>query len=215
MYISIRGRHTGNLDLVQALLAHLGQLIELDATYQWKAVANYHLAVCRKLFGTPAVQEWAIYDQQLAGQLLLPRLKPAASTQPSSTSRSDGSSSRQQTSLSKASNNSRTIRSGSSNTSDLCHRFNAGKPCSECVRQHVCLHCKGSHPMFKCVGLIKTGSMNDPLLACVTQASAELYVDLQPGSGKRSRKLRTDSSFVNLDRVAKEERLRGSQSTEL
>lgn len=154
VYVAIRGRYTGNWDLVQALLAHLSQLIEFDAVYQWKAVADYHLAVCRKLFGTQAVREWSVYDPQLVGQLLLPSFKPAGSTPPSSSSRSDN----KQSGSSKASGNSRNTRSSANAAGEACHRFNAGTPCSGCARQHVCMHCKGPHPMQQCVGLNKTGS---------------------------------------------------------
>ncbi|SAM63366.1 uncharacterized protein UBRO_20419 [Ustilago bromivora] len=57
VYVAIRSRFTGNIELNEALLAHLEQLIEFDHLYSWRAVADYHLAVCRQHFGTTAILE--------------------------------------------------------------------------------------------------------------------------------------------------------------
>ncbi|SPC63115.1 uncharacterized protein UHOD_11879 [Ustilago sp. UG-2017b] len=40
-------------------------IVEFDATYHWKAVAEYHLAVCRQRFGTGVVDEWGCCDINL------------------------------------------------------------------------------------------------------------------------------------------------------
>ncbi|KAJ1022693.1 hypothetical protein NDA18_005031 [Ustilago nuda] len=77
VYVAIRARHTANLELNAALLAHLEQLIEFDHLYSWRAVADYHLAVCRQRFGTATISEWASYDPQVAGRVLFPYQKSA------------------------------------------------------------------------------------------------------------------------------------------
>ncbi|SAM70016.1 uncharacterized protein UBRO_20365 [Ustilago bromivora] len=48
VYITIRVHTTGNLTLNDALLAYLEHLIECDHLYQWRAVTDYHLAVCQQ-----------------------------------------------------------------------------------------------------------------------------------------------------------------------
>ncbi|KAJ1028875.1 hypothetical protein NDA18_002899 [Ustilago nuda] len=45
VYIAVHVRATGSLTLNEALLAYLEHLIECDQLYQWRAVADYHLAV--------------------------------------------------------------------------------------------------------------------------------------------------------------------------
>ena len=75
VYIAIRVRGTGNLALNEALLAYLEHLIECDHLYQWHAVADYHLAVCRQRFGMGAIPEWSSYDPQLSSWVLYPHLK--------------------------------------------------------------------------------------------------------------------------------------------
>ncbi|SPO28029.1 uncharacterized protein UTRI_05172 [Ustilago trichophora] len=83
VYVAIRARHTNSWDLNDALLSHLEQLVEFNQLYTWRAVADYHLAVCRLRFGTGAVTEWSHYDPQIAGRVLLPFQK---TSQPSSSS---------------------------------------------------------------------------------------------------------------------------------
>ncbi|SPC62382.1 uncharacterized protein UHOD_11529 [Ustilago sp. UG-2017b] len=75
VYVAIRARHTANLELNAALLAHLEQLLEFDHLYLWCAVADYHLAVCCQRFGTAAISEWVSYDPQVAGRVLFPYQK--------------------------------------------------------------------------------------------------------------------------------------------
>ncbi|SYW83731.1 uncharacterized protein UBRO2_05287 [Ustilago bromivora] len=58
VYTSIRFSYTQDFLLAAALLSHLESIVEFDATYHWKAVAEYHLAVCRQRFGTGVVDEW-------------------------------------------------------------------------------------------------------------------------------------------------------------
>ncbi|KAJ1027010.1 hypothetical protein NDA18_003031 [Ustilago nuda] len=77
VYVAIRARHTANLELNAALLAHLEQLIEFDHLYLWRAVADYHLAVCHQCFGTATISEWASYDPQVAGRVLFQYQKSA------------------------------------------------------------------------------------------------------------------------------------------
>nr|QBH67483.1 hypothetical protein UE_1417 [Ustilago esculenta] len=87
-YVAIRLRYTRNHELAEALLAHLEYLIDYESTYTWRAVVDYHLAVCRLRFGTGAVHEWADVDNNIAGRVLLtnPRM---ASLNNSSTARRD------------------------------------------------------------------------------------------------------------------------------
>ncbi|SPO29367.1 uncharacterized protein UTRI_10206 [Ustilago trichophora] len=80
VYVAIRARHTNNWELNDALLSHLEQLIEFNQLYTWRAVADYHLAVCRLRFGTGAVIEWSHYDPQIAGRALALPPIPAGST---------------------------------------------------------------------------------------------------------------------------------------
>ena len=75
VYIAIRVCATGNLALKEALLVYLEHLIECDHLYQWRAVTDYHLAVCRQRFGTGTIQEWSSYDPQLSSWVLYPHLK--------------------------------------------------------------------------------------------------------------------------------------------
>ncbi|SNX86181.1 uncharacterized protein MEPE_04890 [Melanopsichium pennsylvanicum] len=89
-YIDIRVRHTKNIELNSALLAHLEHLLEFDSTYTWRAVAEYHLAVCRKRFGTGVVAEWATTDSEAHSRILVSSFRPAPFA-PSS-SRSDSAS---------------------------------------------------------------------------------------------------------------------------
>lgn len=35
-------------------------------------------------------------------------------------------------------------------SSNTCNKFNKGEPCSGCRYQHLCQHCRGTHPMHKC-----------------------------------------------------------------
>ncbi|SAM63098.1 uncharacterized protein UBRO_21036 [Ustilago bromivora] len=75
VYITIRVHATGNLTLNEALLMYLEHLIECDHLYQWRAITEYHLAVCRQQFGTGTIQEWSSYDPQLSSWVLYPHLK--------------------------------------------------------------------------------------------------------------------------------------------
>ncbi|SPO28309.1 uncharacterized protein UTRI_04706 [Ustilago trichophora] len=75
VYTAIRVRHTGDIALNEALLAYLKHLIECDHLYTWRAVADYHLAICRQRFGTGAVHEWSSYDPQISSRVLFPFLK--------------------------------------------------------------------------------------------------------------------------------------------
>lgn len=72
VYTAIRTCHTQDTVLNEALLAHLESLIEYNALYTWKAIAEYHLAICRQCFGTGVVNEWATSDVNLMGRILLP-----------------------------------------------------------------------------------------------------------------------------------------------
>ncbi|SAM62499.1 uncharacterized protein UBRO_20148 [Ustilago bromivora] len=75
VYITIRVCATGNLTLNEALLTCLEHLIECDHLYQWRAITDYHLAVCRQWFGTGTIQEWSSYDPQLSSWVFYPHLK--------------------------------------------------------------------------------------------------------------------------------------------
>jgi len=46
VYTAIWVRHSHDLELNEALLAHLEYLIDFESMYQWRAVVDYHLAVC-------------------------------------------------------------------------------------------------------------------------------------------------------------------------
>ncbi|SPO31550.1 uncharacterized protein UTRI_10299 [Ustilago trichophora] len=116
VYVAIRARHTNNWELNDALLSHLEQLIEFNQLYTWRAVADYHLAVCRLRFGTGAVIEWSHYDPQIAGRVLLPYHKtvslPPTRGEPSSSSRHPSSNQR----------STRLPRTGSGASSDPCRK---------------------------------------------------------------------------------------------
>nr|QBH67618.1 hypothetical protein UEMT_2084 [Ustilago esculenta] len=87
-YVAIRLRSTLNHELAEALLAHLEYLIDYESTYTWRAIVDYHLAVCRLRFGTGAVHEWADVDNNIAGRVLLTNPRPV-SLNNSSTARWD------------------------------------------------------------------------------------------------------------------------------
>ncbi|SPO26496.1 uncharacterized protein UTRI_04085 [Ustilago trichophora] len=116
VYVAIRARHTNNWELNDALLSHLEQLIEFNQLYTWRAVADYHLAVCRLRFGTGAVIEWSHYDPQIAGRVLLPYHKtaslPPTRGEPSSSFRHPSSNQR----------STRLPRTGSGASSDPCRK---------------------------------------------------------------------------------------------
>nr|QBH67499.1 hypothetical protein UE_1433 [Ustilago esculenta] len=63
-------------------------LIDYESTYTWRAIIDYHLAVCRLRFGTGAVHEWADVDNNIAGRVLLTNPRPV-SLNNSSTARRD------------------------------------------------------------------------------------------------------------------------------
>lgn len=143
VYTAIRVRHTGSITLNEALLAYLEHLIECDHLYTWRAVADYHLAVCRQRFGTGAVHEWSSYDPQISSRVLYPFLKTGSSHrgEPSS-------SSSRQPALRPTSRNTKAIAAVGS--FDPCRKYNAGQPCVGCSRHHACLHCQHKHPMTQC-----------------------------------------------------------------
>lgn len=156
IYTAIRVRHTGNIALNEALLAYLEHLIECDHLYTWRAVADYHLAVCRQRFGTGAVTEWSSYDPQISSRVLYPFLKSSTSFRGESSS----SGSRQQPALRPTSRLTKTIAAAGS--FDPCRKYNAGQPCPGCSRHHACLHCQHRHPMTQCPMLIgKAGSSSN------------------------------------------------------
>lgn len=157
VYTAIRVRHTGSVDLNDALLAHLEHLIECDHLYIWRAVADYHLAVCRKRFGTSAVQEWASYDPHISSRVLYPFLKPAPSS--ISTRGGPSSSSRPQ----HTSRPGRPTRATATTASEPCNRFNAGIACAGCTRLHTCIHCKGAHPLTQCSTFVGKHPANAPV----------------------------------------------------
>ncbi|SPO22773.1 uncharacterized protein UTRI_01451 [Ustilago trichophora] len=159
VYIAIRVRHTGSLALNEALLAYLEHLLECDHLYQWQAVADYHLAVCRRRFGTGAVHEWSSYDQELSSQILYPRIKTGNFTNRGETS----SSSRQPTSSSSRPQNRVTRAIAAAGSFDPCRRYNAGQPCPGCSRHHACLHCQHKHPLTQCPMLASKSATNPPL----------------------------------------------------
>nr|QBH67571.1 hypothetical protein UEMT_2037 [Ustilago esculenta] len=124
VYVAIRLRYTHNHKLAEALLAHLEYLIDYESTYTWRAVVDYHLAVCRLRFGTGAVHEWADVDNNIAGRVLLtnPRM---ASLNNSSTAQRD-----QAPPNFRKGAGGRPSRATTSTSSDTCHRFNAGHDCA-------------------------------------------------------------------------------------
>ncbi|SNX87251.1 uncharacterized protein MEPE_05961 [Melanopsichium pennsylvanicum] len=137
---------------IAALAQHL---IECDHLYTWRAVADYHLAVCRQRFGTGAVHEWSSYDPQISSRVLYPFLKTG---HPSCGESSSGS---RQPALRPANRITKAIAAGGS--FDPCRKYNAGQPCSGCNRHHACLHCQHKHPMTQCPMLSgKAGSSSHP-----------------------------------------------------
>nr|QBH67613.1 hypothetical protein UEMT_2079 [Ustilago esculenta] len=124
VYVAIRLRYTRNHELAEALLAHLEYLIDYESTYTWRAVVDYHLAVCRLRFSTGAVHEWADVDNNIAGRVLLtnPRM---ASLNNSSTARRD-----QAPPNFRKGTGGRQSRATTSTSSDTCRRFNAGHDCA-------------------------------------------------------------------------------------
>ncbi|SAM63582.1 uncharacterized protein UBRO_20423 [Ustilago bromivora] len=127
VYMSIQFNHTENPQLVAALLSHLESLIEFDATYHWKAIAKYHLAVWCQRFGKGLMEEWGCSDPNLHGCLLLPYLKPHLTTQSSSSSSS---------SL-KAANRVPHSNPGNSTNMEICFRYNSPAGCNGCGRAHI------------------------------------------------------------------------------
>ncbi|SOV02714.1 uncharacterized protein UDID_18008 [Ustilago sp. UG-2017a] len=124
IYTSIRFSYTQDFLLAAALLSHLESIVEFDATYHWKAVAEYHLAVCRQRFGTGVVDEWGCCDINLQMRILLPHLKIQPTSQPSISSSKSGN---------------RAPRSHHSNSSkvEICFRYNSRTGCNGCSRAHA------------------------------------------------------------------------------
>ncbi|KAJ1031639.1 hypothetical protein NDA13_002030 [Ustilago tritici] len=137
VYAAIRFSHTQDPLLMLAHLSHLEILVEFDAIYQWKAVAEYHLAVCRQRFGTGVVTEWGRTDNNLQGRILVPYLKPLSTQQSSSSSSS-----------SKTGNRAPRSNSNSS-TAEICYRYNSSG-CNGCSRAHICSKCYAHHPALHC-----------------------------------------------------------------
>lgn len=128
VYVAICAHYNNSWALNNALLSHLEQLIKYNQLYQWCAVADYHLTVCRLRFGTSAVIEWSHYDPQIAGRVLLPYQK-SYSHSLASTRRDLSSSSCH------PSSNQRSTRlpcTGSGTVSDPCKKFNSGSHCPGC-----------------------------------------------------------------------------------
>lgn len=137
VYAAIRFSHTQDSLLMLAHLSHLEILVEFDAIYQWKAVAEYHLAVCHQRFGTGVVTEWGRTDNNLQGRILVPYLKPL-STQPSSSS------------FSSAKLGIHTpCSNGTSSTVEICYHYNSSG-CNGCSRAHICSKCYTHHPALHC-----------------------------------------------------------------
>ncbi|KAJ1033410.1 hypothetical protein NDA13_001401 [Ustilago tritici] len=124
VYVAIHTCHMANLELNSALLAHLEQLIEFDHLYLWRAVADYHLAVCCQRFGTTAVSEWASYDPQVAGRVLFPFQKSSHTSSHLDNNLSSGSDQPPPTHPSRS--HPCPIPGTASELIETCRRFNAG-----------------------------------------------------------------------------------------
>ncbi|SPO24216.1 uncharacterized protein UTRI_03484 [Ustilago trichophora] len=144
VYIAIRVRVTGNLSLNEALLTHLKLLVDFDHLYTWRAVADYHLAVCRIRFGTGAVHTWGQEDFGAVQRVLAPFRK--TTTGHSNQNTSSGLNKQSSSSSSNKKRNHQGAAGSSSSVWDPCRRFNANLPCSGCNRPHACIHCRGLHP---------------------------------------------------------------------
>lgn len=144
VYTSIRFSYTQDFLLAAALLSHLESIVEFDTTYHWKAVAEYHLAVCRQRFGTGIVDEWGCCDINLQMRILLPHLKIQPTSQPSISSSKSGN---------------RAPRSHHSNSSkvEICFRYNSRTGCNGCSRAHVCSLCRDHLSALNCTA---TGQPN-------------------------------------------------------
>ncbi|EPQ25619.1 uncharacterized protein PFL1_06926 [Pseudozyma flocculosa PF-1] len=144
-YVGIRAQFVAHSDpsMVSALCAYMENLIELDALYQYPALVNYHLAVCRKRFGVASAADWALLDTTASSTYLQPFRKTAPSpAAPASTSRATHAPSRPAAGPSKP----------AVNPSEPCEKFNLGK-CSRpgCPRAHVCLSCRSAdHGLVTC-----------------------------------------------------------------
>lgn len=148
VYTAIRVESTRDFTLNSALLSHLEHLIECDHLYSWKAVTDYHLAICRQRFGRATAADWSSDDSRISARLLQPYLK----TSIAAALRADSSSSRPSCSSSRRAG--RAVRSSAECHSDACMKFNAGQHCRGCSRQHARIHCQGRHPMAQCPSLV-------------------------------------------------------------
>ncbi|SPO25992.1 uncharacterized protein UTRI_03357 [Ustilago trichophora] len=129
VYTAIRVHHTGDTALNEALLAYLEHLIECDHLYTWRAVADYHLAICRQCFGTGAVQAWSSYDPQISSRVLFPFLK--APLQPTIRGESSNTGARQQPAARAPNRLNKSIAVAGS--FDPCRRFNAAEAPNDAV----------------------------------------------------------------------------------
>ena len=128
--------HTQDPLLVLAHLSRLEILVEFDTIYQWKAVVEYHLAVCHQRFGTGVVTECSHTNNNLQGHILVPYLKPLSAQQPSATTFKSGN---------------QAPRSNPSNSSiEICYRFNSQSGCNGCNRAHICLTCYAQYSAINC-----------------------------------------------------------------
>jgi len=141
--LSIYGTIRGLYDIDQlgfgpAIFLHIKRITRdsLINNYEWRSIVSYVIAHFRKHQKSTEPLDWIHTDTEL----FISHVRPANNTSNTAAP------------ISRSPAKPPTTQPRRLND-DICYNFNTqGKGCtwSQCVRKHVCLDCKGSHPQYNC-----------------------------------------------------------------
>jgi hypothetical protein len=122
-------------DLCFSFFLYTRDILELSEDYEWASLLNYHLAFHGKRLADP-MSSWSEQDTALKARFLRPKSLHTSQVRQSprnATSYADQP---------KAAHDGR----------EICLNWNGNKGCmhTSCQYAHVCITCRGTHPLPKC-----------------------------------------------------------------